>query len=220
MRFLVLGGTGPCGNFLIRELLSKYPSSTIVIYARSPHKLPSDLNDTSYPTLVVIKGDLTDREAVESALEGVDVVLSALGPAFGQPSNTPLAKGYDLVIDAMYKHGVKRLIALGTTSISDPEDKSSFAYYCMIKAVKTGARSAYNDIVAIGNTIRDKGRDLDWTIVRVPILTNGGCTDVIAGYVGDGNVKTTLPRKAFAAFVVEEIEKGHWVKKAPLLTST
>lgn len=219
MRFLVLGATGPCGIHLIRQLLSNYPSSTIVIYARSPHKLPSDLNDTSNPALVVIKGDLTDKEAIERALEGVDVVLSALGPAFGQPSDTPLARGYELVIDAMRQQGVKRLIALGTTSIVDPADKFSLAYSCMINVVKAGARSAYKDIVAIGNTIRDKGRDLDWTIIRVPILTNSDSTAVVAGYVGDGKVGTTLPRKAFAAFAVGEIEKRQWVKKAPLITS-
>ncbi len=128
MRFLVLGGTGPCGVLFIRELLSKYPSSTIVIYARSPQKLPSDLNDTSYPTLVVIKGDITDREVVERALEGVDVVLSALGPAFGQPNDTPIARGYAVVIEAMHKRGIKRLIALGTTSIPVPADKFILVY--------------------------------------------------------------------------------------------
>lgn len=219
MRFLVLGGTGPCGNLLIRELLSKYPSSTIVIYARSPHKLPSDLNDPSHPTLVVIKGDLTDKEVIEGALEGVDAVLSALGPVFGQPSDTPIAKGYGLVIDAMHKHGVRRLIVLGTPSIPDSADKSSFVYSCMINVVRAGARSAYKDIVAVGNTIRGKGRDLDWTIVRVPVLTNSDTTAITAGYIGDGKVGVVLSRKAFAVFVVEEVEKQSWMKKAPLLTS-
>ncbi|KAF9454991.1 NAD(P)-binding protein [Macrolepiota fuliginosa MF-IS2] len=202
MRFLVLGGTGPCGIHLIRQLLSHYPSSTIVIYARSPHKLPAELSDASNPALVIIKGDLTDKDAVERALEGVDVVLSALGPALGQPKDTPLAKGYELVIDSMHKYGVKRLIALGTTSIVDPADKFSLAYFSMINGVKIGARSAYDDIVAIGDAIRTKGRDLDWTIVRVPILTNSDSTAVVAGYVGD------------------EIENRQWVKKAPLITST
>lgn len=219
MRFLVLGGTGPCGVLLIRELLSKYPSDTIIIYARSPHKLPPDLNDTTHHTLIIVKGDLTDKEAIERALEGVDVVLSALGPTFGQPSDTPLAKGYGLVIDAMKKNGVKRLIALGTTSIADPADKPSFAYSCMINIVKAGAKSAYKDIVAIGNTIREQGQNLDWTIIRVPVLTNRDSTEVTVGYVGDGKVGTSLPRRAFAAFAVGEVEKREWVKKAPLITS-
>lgn len=219
MRFLVLGGTGPCGILLIRELLAKYPSETVVVYARSPHKLPSDLSGATYPTLVIIKGDLTDKEAIEGALEGVDVVLSALGPFFGQPSDTPLAKGYGLVIDAMEKNGTKRLIALGTSSIVDPADKFSLAYSCMINVVKTGARSAYKDIVAVGEIIREKGRDLDWTIVRVPILTNSDNTQTIVGSVGDGKVGTTVSRRAFASFVVEEVEQRKWVKRAPLITS-
>ncbi|KAJ3575916.1 hypothetical protein NP233_g791 [Leucocoprinus birnbaumii] len=219
MRFLVLGGTGPCGVLLIRELLSQFPSEPIVVYARSPQKLPADLNSTAYPTLIIIKGDLSDKEAIERALEGVDVVLSALGPLFGQPSDTPLARGYGLVIDAMEKNGIKRLIALGTTSIADPADKSSLAYTLMINAVKTGARSMYKDIVAVGETIRSRGQNLDWTLVRVPILTNSDNTKVIAGSVGDGKVGTTLSRKGFATFVVEEVKQRQWVKKAPLITS-
>jgi nucleoside-diphosphate-sugar epimerase len=221
MRFLVLGATGPCGILLVRELLLKHPSDSIIIYARSPHKLPADINNATHPTITVIKGGLTEQDAFDRALEGVDVVLSALGPAFGQPSDTPLARGYQLLIELMKKHGIKRLIALGTTSIVDPADKHSFAYSCMINVVKAGAKSAYKDIVAIGNAIRQQGHDLDWTIVRVPVLTNlnsDGQT-IVAGYVGDGKVGLSLPRKAFATFVIGEVEKREWVQKTPLITT-
>jgi putative NADH-flavin reductase len=221
MRFLVLGATGPCGVLLIRELLLRYPSDSIIIYARSPHKLPLDINSATHPTITVIKGDLTEKDAIDRALEDVDVVLSALGPAFGQSNDTPLAKGYQLLIELMRKRGIKRLIALGTTSIIDPADKHSFAYSCMINVVKAGAKSAYKDVVAVGSTIRQQGHDLDWTIVRVPILTNlnGDNQTTVAGYVGDGKVGLSLPRKAFATFVIGEVEKREWVKKAPLVTS-
>lgn len=221
MRFLVLGATGPCGILLVRGLLLKYPSDPVIIYARSPHKLPPDINSTTHPTLTIIKGDLTDQDSIDRALEGVDVVLSALGPVFGQPNDTPLAKGYQLLIELMGKRGIKRLIVLGATSIVDPADKYSFAYSCMINVVKAGAKSAYKDFVAIGNTIRRQGYNLDWTIVRVPILTNsdGDNQTIVVGYVGDGKVGLSLPRKAFATFVIGEIEKREWVRKAPLITA-
>jgi uncharacterized protein YbjT (DUF2867 family) len=91
MRILVLGGTGASGILLIREALAH--SHTVVVYARSPDKLPEDIvKDTS---VVIIKGDLSDAETLSKAMEGVDAVVSALGPAVKRgpfhPSGTPLA---------------------------------------------------------------------------------------------------------------------------------
>lgn len=40
-KFLVLGGTGPAGICLLRELV--YRNHATVVYARSPSKIPKDL---------------------------------------------------------------------------------------------------------------------------------------------------------------------------------
>ncbi|TFK34827.1 NAD-binding protein [Crucibulum laeve] len=216
-RILILGGTGPAGILLIREALDAYKHATLVVYARSPEKIPEDL--ASNPAVVIVKGQLDDADSLAKALEGVDIVVSALGPGVGHPANTPLAKGYTLLIDLMHKQGVKRLIALGTASIKDPHDKFSLAYQTLIAGVATLARTAYKDIVAVGKVIRNEGADLEWTIVRVPILTNKDTREVVSGYVGDGKMGTILARKAYAAFSIGEIEKKEWVKKAPLISN-
>ncbi|KAF9817471.1 hypothetical protein IEO21_03428 [Rhodonia placenta] len=215
MKLLILGGTGPAGIKLVEEALAH--GHTVVVYARSPGKLLESISQNAAVT--VIEGQLTDVENVIRALEGVDAILSALGPGASHPGNTPLAHAYELLIAAMKQHGVKRLIALGTASIKDGSDKFSLAYTAMITGVSLFAHSAYKDIVAIGETIRGQGKELDWTIARVPILTNNDTREVVAGYVGDGVTKTTLSRAGFAAFMVEELEKNEWVKKAPLITA-
>jgi len=217
MRIVILGGTGPSGNLLIEEALAaKY---VIVIYARSPQKLPAHLNKR--PDTTIIKGDLEDTKALDTALAGVDAVLSALGPSFGNPSGTPIARGYSAVLEAMRRQGVKRLIALGTASIKDEQnDKPSVVYSLMVTAVAFGARSAYRDIVAVGEVIR-ACEDIDWTIVRVPVLKNEKNREVRAGYIGDDGAGAgyTLARLGFAVFVLQELEKGEWVKQVPLITS-
>ncbi|KNZ78127.1 hypothetical protein J132_01652, partial [Termitomyces sp. J132] len=43
--------------------------------------------------------------------------------------------------------------------------------------------------------------------------------EVIAGYVRDGRTNTWLSRAGYAAFVIDEIGKRNWVKKAPLICS-
>ena len=217
MRVVILGGTGPSGILLIEEALAA--KHVIVVYARSPQKLPARLN--KHPDITIIKGELEDSKALDTALAGADAVLSALGPSFGNPSGTPIARGYSAVLDAMRRQGVKRLIALGTPSIKDEQnDKSSMLYSTMVNAVYFGAYSAYKDIVAIGEVIR-ACEDIDWTIVRVPVLKNEKNRDVRAGYIGDDGAGAgyTLARLGFAVFVLQELEKGEWIKQAPLVTS-
>ena len=217
MRIVVLGGTGPCGILLIEEALAA--KHIVVVYARNPQKLPAHLNE--HPDVTIIKGELEDSKTLDTALAGADAVLSALGPSFGNPSGTPIARGYAALLEVMRRQGVKRLIALGTPSIKDEHhDKFSTVYSMMVTAVSYGARSAYKDIVAVGEVIR-ASEDIDWTIVRVPVLKNERNREVRAGYIGDGGAGAgyTLARLGFAVFVLRELEKGEWIKRSPLITS-
>lgn len=218
MRVLVLGGTGGIGPLLIQELLTAL--HTVIIYARSPQKLPDSI--TSNPNAVIIKGELTESDNLEKALEGVHAVVSTLGPSVSKgplhPSDTPLAKAYALLVSLMQKGNVKRLIALGTASIKDSNDKFDLRFSLLVSGVATLAYTAYKDVVAIGETIRSS-EGLVWTIARVPILTSSEKKDYISGYIGDGKIKTSLSRSAYAAFVVNELEKNEWANKAPMLSS-
>ena len=214
MHILVLGGTGAIGLLLIRELLTA--EHTVVVYARSPEKLPEDI--TSNPSVTIVKGELNDEEKVISALQGVHAVVSAFGPSASQPPGTPIAKGYSVFITSMRKAGVPRLIALGTASIPDEHDKKDLFFWTAKQGVKYGARHAYQDIVAVGETISKEGSDLAWTIARVPFLTNGETREYQTGYLGDGKRTTTLARVGYAAFIVDELKNNEWVKKRPFLS--
>lgn len=217
MHVLILGATGPCGTLLVKEALCA--SHTVVIFARSPEKLSEEIrNDTR---VTVLRGELGDESALSAAMENVDAVLSALGPKLSHgtyPSGEPLARAYSLIIKIMVAHSVKRLISLGTPSMADPHDKQSLKWSLIVGGIRTLAHTVYSDIVGIGNVIRTQGDALDWTIVRVPFLTNSSNRNVVAGYVGDGKTGTTLSRAGFAMFVLQELAKNEWVKEAPLIT--
>lgn len=222
MRLLILGATGPCGLQLIQQALEL--NHTLVLYARSPDKLPESVKGS--PAVTVVVGELKeeDAEKLSVALHGVHAVLSALGPSTKNgpfhPSNTPLAHAYAIVIRLMQQNNVKRLIALGTASIKDEHDKFSVVFAAMVGAVATLAHNAYKDVVAFGETIRAAPvGELVWTIARVPILTDKPERDVMAGYVGDGKTGTRLSRAAFAAFVLKELAENQWCEKAPLISS-
>ncbi|KIJ34994.1 hypothetical protein M422DRAFT_782697 [Sphaerobolus stellatus SS14] len=215
MHVLILGATGPAGIQLIEYTLKE--SNTVAVYARNPSKLPESI--ASNPSVTVIKGELDDREALKGGLTGVDAVLSALGPnsAF-HPSAAPLAKAYVLLLELMKEANVKRIILLGTASITDPNDKSNWTFWLLINAVSILARNAYKDIVAIGKTVGAE-QELSWTIVRVPILTDKDDDSFVVGYVGDNKTNASLSRKGFAAFVTQELKENNWVRKQPLISS-
>ena len=219
MHVLVLGGTGPSGLLLIQEALDA--GHTVVVYVRSPQKLPDSIK--SNPSVTVAEGQLSDKAALSKALDGVDAVLSALGPPVKQgityPSNTPIAHGYAVLLETMKERGVTRLIALGTPSMKDKLDKFSIKFATLVAGVSLFAHNAYKDVVAIGETIRAEHGDLQWTIARVPILTSAEERNTVAGYIGDGKVHTTLSRAGFAAFCVEQLTSDAWLNKAPLVSS-
>lgn len=221
MKILVLGSTGPCGLLIVQEAIGA--QHTIILLVRSPHKLPEWIQ--THPSITVVEGQLTDIELIDNTIQGVDAVISALGPpatvtsGITYPSDKPLAHAYSLVVEAMKKHGVRRLILLGTASMKDNHDKFSVVFATLVTGVAVFAHNAYRDVVAIGEIVREQGDTLDWTIARVPVLNNDRDKEIVVGYIGDGHVKPKLSRSGFASFVLEELERGDWVHKAPMISS-
>ena len=100
-----------------------------------------------------------------------------------------------------------RLIALGTFSIKDSKDKFSLKAAVMITGVSTFAHTTYKDC-HIGETIHTEGGTLEWTIPRVPILSDDNDKNFVAGHVGDGQATMFLARIAFAPLqVLKELER-------------
>lgn len=113
----------------------------------------------------------------------------------------------------------KRIILLGTVSIPDPADKRDLAIWTLVQGVKLTAYDAYADEVAIGETVRREGDGVEWTIVRVPLLTKSEVEHTVAGYVGGPKMGTFVSRAGFAAFCLNELSRREWVMKAPMLSS-
>jgi putative NADH-flavin reductase len=79
MRLLLLGCTGSTGILVAREALRVFQGCTLILYARSPDKIPEDLS--SHQCVIIVQGELNDPGSLEKALEGADAVVSTLGPS-------------------------------------------------------------------------------------------------------------------------------------------
>lgn len=113
MKVLVTGGAGFLGINLIRHLLAKGFS------IRSFDVADFDYKDVLYK-IEIVKGDIRDKNAVDKAVEGCNIVVHAAAAL-------PLYKKEDIfstdiegtrnVIEASYKHNVDRVIHVSSTAV-------------------------------------------------------------------------------------------------------
>lgn len=79
-RILLIGANGLTGKFLVRQLAPKFETVALL---RSEPKFDASL----YPKLKLIKGDASKQEDLDSATEGVSIIISAYGNAKGGPDD-------------------------------------------------------------------------------------------------------------------------------------
>ena len=151
MRIALFGATGPTGKYLIEEALAL--GHQVLVYGRNVSRIRLTDNNVT-----LVSGQIHDSPAVANALEGVDAVISALGPGFKSPPGTVIAKGVENIIDGMKKHGVKRLVHASTASTPDQNDGAGKMR--LVNFVSSLlARNYYNDVAATAKAIRESGLD-------------------------------------------------------------
>jgi putative NADH-flavin reductase len=182
----------------------------VVALARTPSKL-----DREHERLTVVQGDVQDAEAVGLAIEGADAVLSVLGPT----SNEPVYKvstGMANVLAAMEQHGVRRLIQSVGAGVGDPRDKPGLLDRVIKASLKLASRYVYEDMVRVAEMIR--ASDLDWTLVRVPMLTDDPpAGEVKIGYLGQG-VGVRVSRADMAAFMLGQVNDDSCLHQSPVIS--
>lgn len=208
MQISIFGGTGPTGRLVVERALAE--GHDVVAYARTPSKLPR------HERLSVVEGQLDDAARISTAIAASDAVLSLLGPGRNAAEVPPLLAGTRNIVAAMNTHGVRRLVAVGTPSMSDPADRRDWRVALLVGLIKVFQRDAYDGIVAIGQIVRESG--LDWTAVRFPFLSNGPRTGrVNARNVGqDGGLR--LSRANAAAFVLGQATSSTYLHQAPFIS--
>src|SRR5438132_11000870 len=86
LRILIIGATGGTGHQLVRQALEQ--GHQVTAFVRKPEKLK-----IAHPSLRATRGDVLDYASVESAMQGQDAVLSALGHKHRLGLTTILAEG-------------------------------------------------------------------------------------------------------------------------------
>jgi uncharacterized protein YbjT (DUF2867 family) len=205
----VFGSTGKAGQEVLRQALSR--GYTVIAYARNPSKI-----EFKHEALSVVQGQLADAALLEKAITSADCVISLLGPS-SSVHDTALSDGVKNIIATMERVGVQRLIQVVTLSVTDPNDGKDLRFALMVGLVKRLLPGSYAEIVRIGQAVR--ASKLDWTLVRVPLLNDKPQTrNVHVGYLGQGIVRTAVSRADVAWFMLEQVDKEEYLRKAPAIS--
>ncbi len=209
MKLAIFGATGGTGKQLVEQALAA--GHEVVAFVRDPSKLT-----TRHERLTIVPGDVTDQAAVESVVNGVEAVISVLGPR-GDDRSKPITRGTQNILAAMKKYGVRRFVLSSTPSASDPNDLPNFRFKIAIGLVRLTLRSAYEDIVNTAQVVR--ASDCDWTIVRVSMLTDAPKTGVVkVGYV-DKAMGMRLSRADMAEFMLKQVQDTKYLRQAPAISN-
>jgi putative NADH-flavin reductase len=162
-----------------------------------------------------ISGDALNRQDVETALQGVDVVIQVLGVRVGdmfQPISL-FSDATRILVSAMESQGVKRLICV--TGFGAGDSRASIS--CLQRVpFRLLLGRAYDDKSVQELIIKDSS--LDWTIVRPGVLTSGSRTGRYLVHAEAARWRNGfISRKDVADFLVRQIDDRTYVHKAPVL---
>ncbi|KAI0118819.1 hypothetical protein GGR51DRAFT_497778 [Nemania sp. FL0031] len=228
-KVLVLGGTGPAGLCLLRELASRQQHA--IVYARNVSKIPSDLAANEF--LEILQGEIDDLDSLSRAIAQCSSVLSLLGPHLtDRIANSSLyADMYRNIFTLMRQHGVRRILAMGTPSIQRPEDSWTIIQPIIVLFVRTLHSSVYRNIINVANAFERDATGLDWTVFRIGQILGESdelswkadreAGEPFVGQIGEKGWSLPLKRGLLARWLADAAagRADDWIGKCRLLAS-
>jgi putative NADH-flavin reductase len=208
MKLAIFGASGRTGIPLVKQSLEN--GYEVVALVRNPSKLSID-----HPKLTIITGDAMNAHDVERTIQGTDAVISALGHTKGTPDDMQTVATQH-IITAMKKHRIKRFISLTGAGVSAPQDQPKLFNHLITFALKTFSGRVLKDAEQHAQLIAKS--DLDWTIVRGPMLTEGEHTGKYrVGWVGV-NTSAKISRADLAEFMLKQVSDTRYSKQMPMVS--
>jgi putative NADH-flavin reductase len=224
----VFGASGRTGKLFTELALNNgYQVKALV---RDPSKF-----DLRHSNLQVIQGDFADPTNVEETIRGTEAVINLAGPRMVDLVTPGKAPAPDLlrtatrnILSSMQQNKAERLIVVDSlpnglvAGILDPNDQPRFMNKWFINKFtifigknllgeRLEAQRAYVDLI--------KQSPLRWTIVRAPTLSDQPSKgNYRVGYL-DANTGKVASRSDVAAFLLDVLMNGKYIRQMPLISS-
>ncbi|MEM5875582.1 MAG: UDP-N-acetylglucosamine 4,6-dehydratase (inverting) [Candidatus Aenigmatarchaeota archaeon] len=227
---LLTGGTGSFGQKFVEIMLKKYKPKVIRIFSRDELKQwEMEKKFNNHPVLRFFIGDVRDKERVERAMDGADIVVHAAAL-----KQVPLCEynpfeavktnilGAQNVIESAIDHNVEKVIALSTDKAVNPVNLYGATKMCMEKLFiaansYVGAqRQTKMSCVRYGNVVGSRGS-------VIPLFKKQKSTGKIT-ITDERMTRFWITLEQAVEFVISCIEKMHggeiFVPKIPSMKIT
>jgi len=199
---VVFGATGRTGKYIVQYALEA--GHQVTAFDHHADKLTFNS-----PDLHIAVGDVYNREQVENAIAGKDVVISVLGTTkIDGPAVNLMSDAMKLFVEIMKQNNIKRVLGVGglavlqmneTTQLIDKPD-----YPAEYKNVGEGHNKVYKVL---------RETDLDWTFVCCPNIDDfprQGKYNVNKDYPAEGVFQISTGN--LADFILKEMEENKFLK--------
>jgi putative NADH-flavin reductase len=203
MHLLVLGATGGTGREVVSQALAQ--GHDVTAFVRDRARLP-----ITSERLRIVEGAI---EGVGEAVASQDAVISALGAGKSFKSEGLIQRAMPIVIDAMNRSGVRRLIFMSAFGVGDTWSDIPLLPRIFVRML---LRDLYADKAA-GEQILSRS-NLDWTLVYPAGLTNKPRTGryrtgehiALSGF-------PTIARADVAEFMLKQAGESRYSRKRVLI---
>lgn len=179
---LITGGTGSFGRAFVGAVLERYPDiKRLVVYSRDElkqYEMAEAFGAKKHPGLRYFIGDVRDKDRLQRALEGIDIVVHAAAL-----KHVPVAEynpfeciktnvmGAQNVVEACLDTGVQRVVALSTDKAAAPINLYGATKLCSDKLFIAannirGARDIRFSAVRYGNVMGSRGSVIPFFLER------------------------------------------------------
>ncbi|WP_405117024.1 SDR family oxidoreductase [Paenibacillus sp. FSL K6-1217] len=199
MYILILGATGRVGSHIVTHALQDGHHVTVLV--RTPEKV-----QPLHANLTIIQGNALSQDDVSRAVQGNDVVISALNI----DGTTTLSESMPFIIGAMYEEGIERIITVGTAGILQSELSPELLRYQSSESKRRSTRAAEEHELAYRLLERST---LKWTIVCPTALVSGerwGSYRVRQDILPGGGTEISVADTA--EFTYSQIDAGEFIR--------
>ncbi len=203
MRLAVFGATGRAGRIVVAHALQC--GHEVTALTRDPGRI------APHARLRAVCGDVRDPAAVATTLDGADAIVSTLGKQRQGPDIC--ADGIRTILSTAADTGPRRLIVLSNYGVADSRRRNAYVAISWLLE-----RAVLRDKAQMEALLHDS--DMDWTVVRAPVLTNGART---ARYRTGADLRISftanVSRADLAEFIVTELHDNAYLRRAVTITS-